>query len=853
MTEICITCGKPPVANRAGSVTSYFFQQNYCQCHNKSEDEQELGSNSSSLGKFKSSEADNGDQVCSNCGKSRPTNRRAGSFTAFLFKELRCNCAGPASKSGAKNVKNAQGASATSRGRRPANRSRTAARVAQRKQFTESYRESKISGEATGESAFRPGSVIGGAFRIGSIVGRGGMGVVYLAEQMSLRKQVALKVLAPELVNEQSWRRFQAEAKILAPLNHSSLVKVYDLGIHEQKIPYYSMDFLDGQSLEEILSDDGPMPLKQTLSIFVDVLNGLAYAHRNGIIHRDIKPGNIMLCTAGGDNVVKILDFGISKLVGPNAANLQSLTAVGEIFGSPFYMSPEQCAGSAVDARSDIYSVGCTLIEALSGFVPFEGEQFLETVLMHQEEEPPLLSDLNPDLKYPPSLDQVLAKSLAKRPLDRYQSAKEMALDLGRVLEGKTVSAKPERSSFVPAVESSASRRPARARASQREFDSVAPSHWLPIALAVGAILALTAVFAFMILGPTEKIAGSANSANSFNSVISEPASPAVTTDKATADKSTADKATEALPDTQIDKIFIPISTVYDPAQDPHGSETDSAMFSTVFAGEGRGLRRFKFPTDTVIGNIGFSDGSFLQAAKGLVDFDLDKKLAFFPNVIVGRFPQYMKRFRAGDVKAVFFWENACSDSVCEAVSSIPGVSEVRINGSKRLTANGLKVLKKFKELDSLSFASSELTGEDLAAADCWRQMRVLVWKNAIKPQALLEKLQSSQHLTSLNLSSRKLTHSDYQLISKLSSLESLSLPSNTMTIDDLVVVANLPRVTALDIRGCGLGTKVIPILSKMKNLRNLRMLQASSSTELKAKLINQLPRVRVYGWSDVN
>ncbi len=420
--ELCKDCGKPSISNSPGSVTSYFFQYNSCQCK-KNEQRNKPDQN-------KPSHSGRNSPVCANCGKSRPTDRRAGSFTSFLFKELRCNCAGAATPKSAASAVSTPNTARTS----------TGDRVAQRRQFTESVRNRRLTASnSKSQKNLSAGDIVGNTFRISSVVGMGGMGVVYLAEHTALHRQVALKVLATELVNEQNWLRFQAEAKTLASLNHPTFVKVYDLGIDVRAMPFYSMDYLQGYSLEERLMINGPLSLEEAISVFLEVLDGLAYAHRNGIVHRDIKPGNIMICTVDGVKTVKVLDFGISKLVGADALKSQSLTAVGELFGSPFYMSPEQCMGNAVDARSDVYSIGCTLFEVLTGFVPFEAHTALEIMTMHQEQEPPLLSDVLPDSQFPPSVDLVLKKCLAKLPPDRYQSAKELAIDLQRIKEGKDV------------------------------------------------------------------------------------------------------------------------------------------------------------------------------------------------------------------------------------------------------------------------------------------------------------------------------------------------------------------------------------------------------------------------------
>jgi serine/threonine protein kinase len=317
-------------------------------------------------------------------------------------------------------------------------RTQTGVRASQRRQFTESLQNNQQRSSVVAWSTnLAPGDVVGGVFVVVSLIGEGGMGSVYLVEHQSLRKQFALKIMRPESVNNENWQRFKSEAQTIASFNHSTFVKVYDLGVHQNSLPYYSMDYLNGQSLEEVLIDDGPLVEEDAIEIYLELLDGLAYAHRNGIVHRDLKPANIMLCMIDGARVVKILDFGISKLTDSRAGKSQQLTVAGDVFGSPFYMSPEQCAGEKIDARSDIYSIGCSLFETLTGYVPFDGSNSFETMLMHQEDEPPELSDMPGDIQCSTAINLVIAKCLAKLPQDRYQSAKELALDLVRVKEGR--------------------------------------------------------------------------------------------------------------------------------------------------------------------------------------------------------------------------------------------------------------------------------------------------------------------------------------------------------------------------------------------------------------------------------
>ncbi len=284
------------------------------------------------------------------------------------------------------------------------------------------------------------GTIIGGNYKVLRLLGKGGMGQVYLAEQLNLGKNCAIKVIPPNQVTEKAWQRFQTEARAVAKLEHPNLVRVTDLGVHEGTMPFYAMEYVEGQSLDWYLKNNSVMTWHAVLAIFLQVAEGLDYAHKNGIVHRDLKPANIVLVSrAGGLVQAKILDFGLAKLSQNDASDLR-LTATGEIFGSPLYMSPEQCLGESVDHRSDIYSLGCALFECLTGQPPYTGEFGLAVMSKHQLAPVPSLSGVLGKEKVPASLDKVLAKMLAKSPQDRYQSARELTEDFRRVAAGLSVS-----------------------------------------------------------------------------------------------------------------------------------------------------------------------------------------------------------------------------------------------------------------------------------------------------------------------------------------------------------------------------------------------------------------------------
>lgn len=272
------------------------------------------------------------------------------------------------------------------------------------------------------------GTIFGGTYKIIDFIGEGGMGLVYKVEHMLMAKLLALKILKTEYLTEAILKRFQAEGKAIARLDHANIVRIYDMSQTSEGVPFYTMDLLVGDSLADYLQDNGRLEQGDALPIFRQICAGLAYAHERGIIHRDIKPGNIML--TGND--VKIVDFGIAKLTDTGGNTIQGLTKPGEIFGSPLYMSPEQCLGQRVDQRSDLYSVGVTLFQALTGKPPLLGKTAIETTIMHQMEKPPKLSDVA-GIDFAPDLENVVARMLEKLPEDRYSSLNEVAQDLLKI------------------------------------------------------------------------------------------------------------------------------------------------------------------------------------------------------------------------------------------------------------------------------------------------------------------------------------------------------------------------------------------------------------------------------------
>lgn len=294
--------------------------------------------------------------------------------------------------------------------------------------------------------------MVGGDYRLGRPIGRGGMGAVFLAEHKLIPgSHYALKLLYPHLVNEENWHRFQVEARVLARLDHPGIVKVFNFGIDKSKAdaecPFYVMEYLDGESLSSYLknSEKQRLAVDRALALTILVAQALEFSHRHGVIHRDVKPSNIIVIDPEGKASVKLVDFGIAKevqkegLFQASPQSRQYATAPGAIFGTPYYLSPEQASGGEVGKQSDIYSLGCTLFECLTGRPPFVGENAFETISMHVSMPQPRLSEIDKGNQFDEDLERILALALAKSPQLRYQSMAQFALDLERYLQGLSV------------------------------------------------------------------------------------------------------------------------------------------------------------------------------------------------------------------------------------------------------------------------------------------------------------------------------------------------------------------------------------------------------------------------------
>lgn len=284
-----------------------------------------------------------------------------------------------------------------------------------------------------------PGTVVDERYEILQLIGEGGMGAVYQARELGLERTIALKVLHTSLaLNNESLARFLREGKVLSTLNHPNILRSFRLGVSKEEFPYIAMEFIDGRSLREIVDTEGPLTIGQFITIALQICAALSEAEKLEVVHRDLKPSNIMVLSNTGDEVVcKVVDFGLARVSGLSGSTSQHLTHTGELVGTLLYMSPEACLGKPQDHRSDIYSVGCLLYEAIVGEAPFDGDNPVQLMNAHTSVNAERLVNRLPPKTVPAGLQAFLDRCMAKEPASRYQSFAELTNDLRRIQQGR--------------------------------------------------------------------------------------------------------------------------------------------------------------------------------------------------------------------------------------------------------------------------------------------------------------------------------------------------------------------------------------------------------------------------------
>ncbi len=716
---------------------------------------------------------------------------------------------------------------------------------------------------------FARGDIVGNTYEILDYIGRGAMGYVYHARHVTLRKEYALKTLSAEQVSDVAWKRFQIEARVIAKMFHPNLVGIHNFGVHQVSdtvsLPFYVMDLLAGRNLMECLRDDGPPPLHQALSIFIQAASGLGYAHSKGVVHRDVKPGNIVLLPRADASgaTVKIVDFGIAKLTADKEIERQRLTSDGEIFGSPFYMSPEQSLGLPLDARSDIYSLGVAFYETLAGDTPFNGKSALEIMLMHQSEPTPQINAALESGEYPAAVQAIIDKMMAKTPADRYQAMEQVSSDMNAVLNGALPhfcyveliepssnmagddyfddeyddenevddeTGEVESDSFDEAVadgsagELSATGYSEDAAPPEAALDQSAAGKGMQ---AVIAISALTCV----VLGAAFFISKNATERGSAGVDTNKKIAKAVGARDVSGAGRLADGQKIAAAGGGADAVAGEKDKKrkdFDPEEDkePTTSLNEKAPYAEILSDGKNNYRVFRFPKDVLIGKIFFYNWLTYKdktiKARGKVKKVFGDWTRFIPSRLIEKYPQYLQRFREGDMSAVQIVPGSESDDILAACTLIPGIEEVTISDTTKLTPAIYESLDKFKQLLAFDGARSTITGIMLAKADCWKEIRKLYLSEVKDLSPLLTKVKVSPQLYLVDVRKCDLTYYDYKVIAQYPDLKELDLSENKISNRELSQLEKAKKLTILRLVDCKLEPDATDVLRRFKGLKTI-------------------------------
>ncbi len=698
-------------------------------------------------------------------------------------------------------------------------------------------------------TAFRPGLIVDQTYQLIEEIGQGAMGVVFSCSHLVLQKNYALKLLMANELSKEAWNRFQVEAKALAKLNHPGIVGIHNMGVHrglDDNTPYYVMDLLSGENLDDLIKKSGPLAVNQALEYFIRVADALQSAHAQGVIHRDIKPSNLMLVRDQSEQFaqIKIVDFGIAR-VNQSGHSTQSQTATGVIIGTPFYMSPEQCRGERVDERSDIYSFGCTLFEALTSQPPFKGGNAFHTFMMHQNDPAPTLASKRsrkvsaeefpteefPTEEFPQGLEAVVEKTLHKNVSERYQSMAQLKHDLERVMQGKGVTSRGIRRTTVPdiALFDTSVLEP-RDRAGSRslsndagdqgdygeDYDDDVPSESgifahprlllggsLVIALVVISVLAST-----LWREPIPETRVNKEQADPFAELEQSSLTP-----PAHMKKIGASEAEIAF----FSKFNWGAEGVYESA---YRKKVESYMEKTSLPNAAPTLYKvagaFQFPSEFYLGAIQFDNGP-IEYATGFMPLSYpsavenEHEVHYYSSVLSQDYPQLLERFgpddltgidlKLNDTKAAITclrkWRRLRDLSFFNSITKCLPTFEHKIEDSP-LTDAMLPSLNSFSNLRSLGVAGDEISGPAVARMPLLKTLKTLKIKRIKNVQPLLEALPRFENIEELWLMSLYLNDSDLEPLTRMKNLKSLRITRSQLTTGSFEYFKRMPALKKL-------------------------------------------------------
>lgn len=655
------------------------------------------------------------------------------------------------------------------------------------------------------------GRIIEERYRILSHIGRGGMGSVYKVEDVEDGRVYALKTLHPENLSEMTWRRFQKEVQAAQRLDHPVLIKVHHLGLIEGRQPYCVMDYFEGKTLSEQIGANGSLPLQTALPIFIQTTFALGHAHRQGVVHRDLKPSNIMISGTdrGADVEVRIVDFGIAKVLSAEESTTLALTRTGEIFGTPFYMSPEQCLGVAIDHRSDIYSLGCVFYEVLTGTPPFLGESALSTMMKHQSETPASLKEASLGTEFPEKMEMLVARLLEKRPEDRYQNLIDVANELNQILgegkesgsrdatkELKKTGAYTSRHARVGPVASSVSR----------------------LALYV-VLLAACTILSFFLGRQSIDVSTLKNSGPDHSSeVYTTSVTGGPRDEKGWAASGYFSSWDPGAPDV---RLF-------------HFPQTDDLLRIKVQPGS----RMLAIKDGKLVDWMGAATGDVIITNFRPIELDSNYSIT----------PEVLKRFRPDDIGRLEIANDlGLVDSGLANIVHLKSIKKLNITDCHHLTDECIAFVNELPNLVELSLGNSKMDGTAVSKLKRLRRLTHLSAGRMKGADKVLAALSGSTAITYIGLRHAFVNDDDLRPVPTMPNLTVLDLSHNALTERSLKYVSGLKKLEILHIQGYPFKSSCFPYLKQLPNLKVLSINCSRWSREERREIQKDMPHCEFY------
>ncbi|MBI5172457.1 MAG: protein kinase [Candidatus Melainabacteria bacterium] len=645
------------------------------------------------------------------------------------------------------------------------------------------------------------GTVIGGSYRLLKCLGEGGMGAIFEVEHVIMGKHFALKLLTKSNIAETDWLRFKQEAQTLSKLQHANIVQVSDLGIHqagEKKFPFYVMELLQGESLKQRLKVCGRMGAREAVALFENVAKALALVHEKGIIHRDIKPDNIMLVKGDSGITPKLVDFGILKLKDGGGV---ALTLQGEVFGSPIYMSPEQCMGQSLDPRSDIYALGASLFEALTGVPPLSGENAVETFKLKTSTRAPRMGDKVSLITFDDDLEDLVADMLEMDANHRPPSAAHVVgrLQAIRLMQEMGMPQVPGRKTEQPTgISTEPTRRQAKPAPEAEEpaiEQSLTKKLFLPAVCLVALAAILCALALWQYTAPKSGNAGKTTSQMKDANFVGLP--------QIEPDNQTGSKPGEERSDwSQLEKI-------------PVICELNSAA----------GQKQFHLPQTISIGSLRLlKNGRATETidVRGELRFPADAMISYTPNNLVLEHPELLDKCKDGVLKElVLSNEELVTNDFLKHLTHLKSLATVKLNNTM-INDDGLKYLEQLPALDKLEIGTPGVRDKSLSQAKFLLALRHLDLKSQPTISLTLKALAKSDKLQKLVATYCNLSREDWQELARIKPLRELNLGSANLDDRSLEELASLPNLQELEIKDCPVTTDSAKALKRFPKLRFL-------------------------------